>query len=394
MKFVAFHLMPYAHPKIAETIWAMAEPKTAWVLLSNRHFNPSFGADLYARFLDELEYAEEAGFDIVAVNEHHQTAYGTMPSPNVMAAALTQRVKRAQIAVLGNAIPLRSSPQRVAEEIAMLDLLSGGRVISGFVRGIGFEYTSFQMPPSDSRERFEEAHDLIVRAWTEDGPFAWHGKYYHFDYVNPWPRPLQEPHPPIWIPSQGSGETVRYAAERRYTYLQTFTALDRVATITQEYRDVAQAEYGYKATPEQLGWAFCLYMAETDEEAVAGARRHIDVLFNRFLVGPMELFFPPGYLSEQSHGPVWDSRTAIYTTYDQTLESLCDKRIAIVGSPETVVKQLKEVIERTGVGILVPLIQLATMEHHETMRNIRLFGEHVIPELKDYAPNLVSQPQS
>src|SRR4029077_19988298 len=144
----------------------------------NRFFDPKLGQQLYHRYLDELEYADQLGFDGIAVNEHHQTAYGLMPSPNIMAAALARRTERAKIMVLGNAIGIRGNPLRVAEEIAMLDHLSNGRVVSGFVRGIGWEYCGHSINPTRSRDRFNEAHDLIVKAWTSPEMFSWDGENY------------------------------------------------------------------------------------------------------------------------------------------------------------------------------------------------------------------------
>ena len=212
MQFHLFHLMPWPHlpGDFAERY------ETAWVTLPNELFDPVEGQRLYGEYLDQLEYAEQLGFDGVCVNEHHQTAYGLMPCPNIMAATLARRTSRVKIAIVGNALPLRDHPQRVAEETAMLDLISGGRMICGLVRGIGDEYASYAIDPSLSRERFLEAHDLLLKIWTEPGPFRWEGKHYDFRYVNVWPRPLQQPHPPIWVPTQASGETIRWAAERRY----------------------------------------------------------------------------------------------------------------------------------------------------------------------------------
>ena len=195
VKFYYFHLMPY--------LMDHDEP-SSWVTLSNRHYDPKVGQQALNQYLDQLEYAERLGWDGLCVNEHHQNCYGTMPSPNVMAAMLVRRTSRAKIAILGNGLPLRENPLRLAEEIAMLDVVSGGRVISGFVRGISAEYFSTGVNPTHSRERFYEAAELILRAWTEPGPFAFDGRFYRYPYVNPWPRPLQQPHPPVWCPSQGS----------------------------------------------------------------------------------------------------------------------------------------------------------------------------------------------
>ena len=209
MKVFCFHLMPYADLDMSYR----RKYRAAWVVLPNTYFDPKKGHELYNRYLDELEYGEPSSASTAsAVNEHHQTAYGLMPSPVVTASALSRRTKKAKIAILGSALPLREHPLTLAEEHAMIDCITGGRLITGFVRGIGAEYYSMGVNPTFSHERFHEAHDLIVRAWTEPGPFAFEGKHYHFEYVNVWPRPYQQPHPPIWTPSQGSTETIEWAA--------------------------------------------------------------------------------------------------------------------------------------------------------------------------------------
>jgi alkanesulfonate monooxygenase SsuD/methylene tetrahydromethanopterin reductase-like flavin-dependent oxidoreductase (luciferase family) len=112
-------------------IWTWATPtkhRAAWVVLPNTYFDPKKGHELYNRYLDELELAAELGFDGISVNEHHQNAYGLMPSPVVMAAALARRTKHAKIAILGNAFCLREHPLTLAEEHAMLDCITGGRL--------------------------------------------------------------------------------------------------------------------------------------------------------------------------------------------------------------------------------------------------------------------------
>lgn len=381
MRFVAFHLMPYAEPGIAEAI-DQQDPKTAWVTLPNSNYDPKVGTGLYTRYLDELQYAAESGFDGVAVNEHHQNAYGTMPNPNIMAAALTQRVKTAQICILGNAIPL-TQPLHIAEQVAMLDVMSGGRVVSGFVRGIGFEYSTFGVDPNESRERFHEAHDLIIRAWTEPGPFSHHGEYYHYEYVNTWPRPVQDPHPAVWIPSQGSSETVDWTAEHRYVYLQTFTKLDRVVGIMDEFRKAARS-HGYEADPEQQGWAIPVYVAETDKKAREEYAPHIEMFFNSLITGPLHWFFPPGYLTPASHGRVVGAKSEVYSHSRHTLESLERDGMVVVGSPDTVAQKIKDVVDATGVGVILPFVQTASMSHENSMSNIRLLGEEVIPQLRDH----------
>src|SRR5690606_3294672 len=137
------------------------------------------------------------------------------------------------------------------------------------------EYHAMGINPTESQARFLEAHDMIVRAWTEPGPISHAGKYYQMNYMNPWPRPYQTPHPPVWIPSQGSSSTIRWAAERRYTYCQTLSAIDVVARFFNMYREEAR-KAGYEASKEQLAWSNCIYIAETDEKAMREATPHLE----------------------------------------------------------------------------------------------------------------------
>lgn len=377
MKFFFFHLMPwpYLDPDFDKTYG------TAWVTLPNKLYDPEKGHQLYNRYLDELESAEALGFDGICVNEHHQTAYGTMPSPNIMAAALARRTKRVKIAILGNALPLRGHPLRVAEEVAMLDVITGGRIISGFVRGIGAEYHTFPINPTESRERFNEAFELIERAWREEEIFKFSGKYYNANYVNIWPKPLQKPTPPIWIPSQGSVETIEWAAERKYTYLQTFSSFASVKKYLTMYKEVAEVQFGYQVDPEQLGWAMPIYVAETDEQAIKEARGPIEFFFNKLLRMPPEYFFPPGYLTRRSLKAVMESKRGLST--NRTLEQLMEEGTVLIGSPETVRDKLKYYHSQIGFGNLIGMFQFSTLSHELTMKNVQLFASEVMPHLKD-----------
>ncbi len=151
-----------------------------------------------------------------------------MPSPNLIAAVLTQRTRRIKIGIFGNLPALHAHPLRLAEEVAMLDVMSGGRVISGFVRGVPQEFLAYSLPLADARPRMTEAWDLVVKAWTEREPFAWHGKYFNYDRVSIWPRPLQEPHPPILLPAD-SDEGLEIAASRRVPTGSAYRSVGRVA---------------------------------------------------------------------------------------------------------------------------------------------------------------------
>jgi alkanesulfonate monooxygenase SsuD/methylene tetrahydromethanopterin reductase-like flavin-dependent oxidoreductase (luciferase family) len=332
-------------------------------------------------------YADELGFDGVSVNEHHQNAYGLMPTPGVIAGALVRQTKRCKIAVLGRALPLLSNPLNVAKEFAMLDNISGGRLIAGFVRGIGAEYHSTGANPAESHDRFHEAHDLIVGAWTKPSPHSFQGKYYQFNYVNVWPRPVQQPHPPIWIPSQGSRETIEWAAHpsRKYTYLQTFSPTDQLARFMKMYRDQTEA-YGYTPPPQQMGWATPVYVAETDEIAVREAKPHIEAFYNKFIKMPKEMLLPPGYVSLASMQQLaTKARAAVTANTVQSIDDVMGKGMFLCGSPETVTRLLTEHQKAIGFGQLIALMQFGTLPHDLTMKSLEMFAKKVLPRVRHLA---------
>jgi alkanesulfonate monooxygenase SsuD/methylene tetrahydromethanopterin reductase-like flavin-dependent oxidoreductase (luciferase family) len=330
-----------------------------------------------------MEAAESLGYDGLGVNEHHQNAYGTMPSPNLMAAALIRRTQRAKIAILGNALPLRDHPLRVAEEVAMLDVMSGGRVISGFVRGIGCEYLSLGVNPTYSRERFYEAHDLIVRAWTEDGPFTFEGKHYQVRYANIWPRPLQQPHPPIWLPSQGSTETIRWGAQRRYPFVSVFTSYAQTKRLIEEYKAAARAA-GYEAPPEQIGFAIPTYVAETDTQAREEAEPHILWLYRRGLKIPPHYLLPPGYITEESLKKFLAA--GLRAPSDMSFAELERGGYVLVGSPRTVAGRLQEIHRDLGFGLFIASGRTGDMPRHKAWKSMELFAREVIPTFRSASP--------
>jgi len=377
VEFHFFHLMPW--PDLPDDFEQKHE--SAWVTYCNANFDPQRGHELYNRYLDELEYADELGFDGVCVNEHHQTAYGLMPAPNIIAATLARRTKRITIAILGNAIPLRDHPLRVAEEVAMLDVITGGRIISGFVRGLGAEYFSLGVDPTRSRDRFLEACDLIMRAWTEPGPFSFEGKYYQVRYVNPWPKPIQKPHPRIFVPSTGSVETIEWASERRFPFIRVYEVASVVKQLFDEYRAAAEG-WGYTAGPELLGWMVPIYVAETEELARKEAERHIMYLFQKLQHRPLVFTVPPGYTGEASLARALERMGRRTTMTSRTYDEMQDLGLMTFGTPETVRQRLETFQKDMQFGILVPLLQFGSLPHDLTIKNMELFAREVMPHLR------------
>jgi alkanesulfonate monooxygenase SsuD/methylene tetrahydromethanopterin reductase-like flavin-dependent oxidoreductase (luciferase family) len=375
MKFVFFHLMPYPYlPDDFDENYPSPS-----LTFPNRHFDRELGNRLYHRYLDELEYADTLGFDGIGVNEHHQTAYGLMPSPNIMAAALARRTERAQIMVLGNAIGIRGNPLRVAEEIAMLDHLTNGRLVSGFVRGIGWEYFGHSINPTRSRDRFNEAHDLIITAWTSDEMFQWISPNYEYRYVNLWPRPLQEPHPPIYIPGAGSTETMRYCAEKRYTYMSVYAPTRVVRRWFDGYRDAAR-ELGYVPDPEKLALSIPVYVAETDEQAHREGRQHLMWLFHKGLKQGPEIMFPPGYMTPSSMRGLLMAGMKPFP--ELTYEELLAEGYALVGSPDSVTARLRELQEELGFGQMIGLFSIGDITHEQTTTSMEPFARQVMPAVR------------
>ena len=210
--------------------------------------------------------AEELGFDGLMLNEHHDNAFCMGSVMNVEASILARLTKKVKIVLLGNPLPIVGNPLRLAEELAMIDLISGGRLVSGWVRGAGSEQFASNANPAFNREYFDEAHEVIIKAWTQPGPFRYEGKHFHYRYVDPWMLPMQKPHPQIWIPGLLSPETVEWCAKHRYPYVALATFLEPTVELWDFYRDAAAKE-GYQVGTENFGYLQKVYVAETEEKA-------------------------------------------------------------------------------------------------------------------------------
>lgn len=391
MKFFLFHLMPW--PYLPEDF--EQRHTSAWVTCPNTYYDAARGTVVYNQYLDQLQSAEALGFDGVCINEHHQNAYGNMPSPNLIAACLARTTQRVQIAVVGNALPLYDHPIRVAEEIAMLDVITGGRMISGQVIGHGPEYFSYGVNPTYARERFREAHELILKAWTEDGPFAWEGKHYNFRYVNLWPKPLQKPHPPIWIPGIGSLETMEYVARKRFCYFALpYFHFDIYRRNFEQFRECCRKE-GYEADPAQAGYLIPIYVAESDAIARQEYQPHLWYFMKKLLLLPPQLGFPPGYITPRSYQNVVGSFTRKhYLGTQDTWENLLAGRFVLVGSPATVREQLLAIVKELGIGILLGLFHVGSLPHELAQKNMHLFATEVMPHVRAELARTTAQGKS
>jgi alkanesulfonate monooxygenase SsuD/methylene tetrahydromethanopterin reductase-like flavin-dependent oxidoreductase (luciferase family) len=382
MKFTWFHLMPWRFlPADFRERY-----HSVWVDVPNRLYDPERGHALYNEYLDMLEYADEVGFDAIGVNEHHQNAYGMMPSPNIMAAALVRRTRNAMLLVLGNSIALYNPPVRVAEEFAMLDVISGGRLIGGFPVGTSMDINyCYGQNPATVRDKYHEAHDLIVKAWREREPFAWNGKYTKLRYVNLWPRPIQQPHPPIWIPGLGSIETWDFCARHDYNYSYlSFSGYKRAQKMMDGYWE-RRAALGLDDNPFSAAFFQQVCVSESDAVCEREWWPHVDYFFNKCLHLYPGTSEAPGYRSEASlrAGVVAQvGNTTSNMGMNKTWKELVEQRYIVAGSPATVRQQLEELARSLRVGHLALGLQIGSAPIELVNRSTRLFASEVIPALR------------
>ena len=242
------------------------------LMFSNKHFDPKEGSRLYNEFIEQYKLAEEVGIDGIMLNEHHNAPFCMQAKANIFASILAAVTEKMKIVMLGNPLPLAENPVRLAEELAMIDMISKGRLVSGIVRGGGQEQLAAGVNPAYNRERFEEAHEVLIKAWTETGPTRHEGKHYQHRVINPWAVPLQKPYPRIWVPGVISKETIIWAAKQRYPYVALNTSIEQTKQIWDFYDSVA-AEVGYEAGPENRGYLIQTHIADTEEKARENAKQ-------------------------------------------------------------------------------------------------------------------------
>jgi len=367
--------------------------------VSNEMFDPILAAGLFNRYLDEKIYAEEMGFDGLMLNEHHNTAFCMGGAMNVEASILARITKRAKIVLLGNIIPIWDDPLLLVEQLAMIDMISHGRLVSGWVRGTGRESVSHNIEPHYNWERFQEAHEFIVKAWTTPGPFRWEGKHYNYRHVNPWAKPYQKPHPPIWLPGVVSRDSLMWAAEKRIPYIMLATEMDPTKQAFQLYSDTA-AEHGYESGPQNLGYLWKVHVDETEELAEATGRKYVQGPSNPFLAGNEGTVNPalvnlPGLTSRRRVLPTQAVATAargggggvagvLGRPYEQQIEDYT----IICGTPKTVIPKIRHVLEYLRPGSIFFWDGDGAMTHDDAMRSLRLMGEEVIPAVREIAKEL------
>ncbi|MGH8064352.1 MAG: LLM class flavin-dependent oxidoreductase [Candidatus Entotheonellia bacterium] len=383
MNFNWFHLMPY---RFLPDDFSQ-KYRSVWVDVPSQLFDPEKGHQLYNEFLDEMEYAEQMGFDGICCNEHHNNAYGLMPSPNLIAAALTRRTSRAALIVLGNSLALYNPPIRVAEEFAMLDVMSGGRLVAGFPVGTSMDTNfAYGQVPIVLRDKYYEAHDLVIQAWTRPEPFAFNGKHTQLRYVNIWPRPVQKPHPPIWIPGGGSIETWEWVTRQGYMYAYlSYYGFLRGRKVLDGFWETLD-KMGVEHNPYRAGFLQLVGVSETDAQAEADYSEAADYFYNKCL------HVYPGYAEAPGYRTIKTIRAGIRPQIGEearkirenlTWKDFIEQGYVIAGSPATVRERLREAIKMLNVGHLMVLCQFGNLDKERTRKNTELFAKEVMPHLRE-----------
>ena len=387
MKFHWFHLMPYRFlPEDFSSTY-----RSVWVDIPSHLYDPAKGNQLYNEFLDELEFADQMGFDGICCNEHHQNGYGLMPSPNLIAAALTRRTQNAALVVMGNSLALYNPPVRVAEEFAMLDCMSGGRLVAGFPVGTSMDTNfGYGMTPATLRDRYHEAHDLIIKAWTEPEVFSFNGKYTQLRYVNIWPRPLQQPHPPVWIPGGGSIETWEWTTKMQYVYAYlSYSGWMRGKSVMDGYWRKIE-ELGADDNPYHAGFLQLVCVSESEEQAEKDYAKHVEYFYDKCLHVWGGFADAPGYRTIRTLQAGFGAQVGQAATQARkglTWKDLVEGGYVVAGSPQQVIDKMSTVIEGLRVGQLMLLMQIGSMPPELVRKNTELFAREVMPHLRGFWSN-------
>ena len=409
MEFVYFTERPYRGLSEDEIL-----ANGSFFGISNARFDRALAADDYNRYLDQYDYAERVGFDGVALNEHHGNPFCMGAVMNIEAAILARMTDNVRIYLIGNPIPAHRNPIRLAEELAEIDLISRGRLVTGWLRGSGPEQFFNNVNPAFNRELFEEAHDLIIQAWTRPGPWRYEGKHFHYRHVNPWVLPYQQPIPAAVVPGVLSGETIKWAADRGYPYVGLATALGPTAELWESYADNL-AERGLQAGPENFGYVCHVHVAESNEEAQEVGRNFLFANGNGNFA-PAAYTLPAGYNSASAIRRLASRPRGGWLGIDQSkldgngkdggdvngqdrlagqkakaLEDWNQQQhqlTMIAGTPDHVIERIKLVMRLLRPGTLFVSAVFGVVTHEARVTNLRLLGEHVLPELRAYADEI------
>jgi len=379
-----FYFTEQAYPDA----WALPD-QSLRITLPNRHCEPQVAHDLYKRYHDEWVLADDLGYNIM-VNEHHSTPTCLSASSNISLAILARITRKARLLALGVPMANRTDPLRVAEELSMIDVISGGRLEMGFVRGVPYEAAAAVNSPIRMMDRLWEAHDLVIKAMTtHDGPFPFEGEFFSYRNVNIWPRPIQQPHPPVWI-TGSSSRSMASTAERGYV-AATFLTGYGTKSLFDAYREAWARTHGGEAPADRMAYMGMCAIGSTEAEARERARHALATIASNSRVGPA-FRNPPGYLPIADNVRIMKAGAVRPPTPTKSgrkidlsgasLDDLIDAGVVFCGTPQQVLEQIGDL--RNGIGSfanLLVMIQCAGLSHEDTVDSLNLFAEGVMPHL-------------
>src|SRR6204780_349096 len=355
----------------------------------NRNCDPRIAADLFHRYYDEWQVADELGLDIM-LNEHHQTATCISSVVVVGLAVLARITKNARLLVLGYPIGHRPDPLRVAEELSTIDVISRGRLDMGFIKGIPYEIAASNRNPVELMDRFWEAHDFILKAMTtHDEVFNWEGEFFQYRQVNVWPRVWQEPHPPIWS-TTGSPAQARARGDRGHVMAPLGTGYG-TRKIYDAYRKSYVAKFGKAPGADRFAYLGLVGIANDEAEA----RRRGDLIAGYLRTSPIvALPFrnPPGYLPPEANARMLRGETPprtftkagkVISMQTANVDELMDAGVLFCGTPDEVYEQIVDFCRHCGgMGNLLMMGQGGELTHAQTVDNLTLFAREVFPRLQ------------
>jgi len=277
----------------------------------------------------------------------------------------------------------------------MIDCISGGRMIAGFPVGSPQDTVfAYGQNPSMLRQRYFEAIEFILRAWTEKEVFAFDGRFNKQRYVNVWPRPIQQPHPPVWIPGGGSVETWRYCAQNDYVYCFLSYFGYKIAREQMHGYWAEMDRLGKDRNPFRAGFLQFIGVGETKREAMELYREPAEYFYGRCLHVDPRWVVPPGYMTEATIRARVESQVQLAAKASagggpsinqsaKDFEGIVENGYVLCGDPDEVADKLREIALDLGVGHLMLLLQFGNMSKDLTRYNTRLFAEKVMPQIRE-----------
>jgi alkanesulfonate monooxygenase SsuD/methylene tetrahydromethanopterin reductase-like flavin-dependent oxidoreductase (luciferase family) len=325
----------------------------------------------FEELLEQILLTERLGFDDAWFAEHHHSDYGMLASPNLVIASLAHRTKRLRMGNLVNVLPL-TDPMRLAEECGMLDILTGGRLNVGLGRGVPRDDLKHGLDRDTAQARFEEGIEIVMRAWTED-TFNFAGKAWNYVDISCRPRPLQKPHPPVYYGATSPGSPPM-VARRGWNLALSRQPLANCARAIKAYREERAKHDNLHGSGDAI-MVRDVYVADTDEQAWQEAPPQItrfwqlatDNVWRGDSVTPDDL-------------PKFTERFA-YFPGGLSLKRLDEWGTSLIGSPATVIKKAREMIETARPDCLVGMFSFGGLKHEQVMRSIELFATKVMPAL-------------